>query len=552
MVDAKPDPIALPADFPVEWDSPEDAGRFWSRDPTHFPSSLPLLALEFVSRCQGGGMNRAFEHYGRPIRMHRIRVNCYIYNTVRTVVPPAEIAAAAREGEQNTLEAWPEIWDRWETEWMPEVQAHLSWWENFDLPGASVTSLRDHLSESIERSVRCWHMHFVLAPLITGAGSAFMDLYTDLFGEGQYLEAPGLTLAEDNKSLETDRELWKLSQRLRNADDGAVLVESGSDDDLRNELGRSLDDFLLKYGHRSGDGSGFAGLSWFENPDPVLAMVRAYGRSDSPDPAEEHASLIIERDRVIAIARGNLEGYPQEVRDQFDKALLLAQQSSRLQEDHAFWIDQQSLVRTHYVATEAGRRLAGAGVIDDPADVFHLSFEEVLNALDGLMSGDTDDKSDVIRDRVADLEYWSQIQGHLEIGVRPANGPPESVSSRGLTRFIGDGITQGDDPSLVNGNPASHGSVEGIARIVKNISEFGRLSPGEILVAPTTSPPWTPLFHVAAAVVTDAGGVLSHCAVVAREYGIPAIVGTGVGTARIKDGQRIRVDGDAGVIRILD
>ncbi|MDA1258802.1 MAG: PEP-utilizing enzyme, partial [Chloroflexi bacterium] len=72
------------------------------------------------------------------------------------------------------------------------------------------------------------------------------------------------------------------------------------------------------------------------------------------------------------------------------------------------------------------------------------------------------------------------------------------------------------------------------------------------LVAPTTSPPWTPLFRTASAVVTDAGGVLSHCAVVAREYGIPAVVGTGIGTKRIKDGQRVRVDGDAGVVRILD
>ncbi len=552
MTDRQPRPIPLPADFPVAWDPPEEGERFWTRDPSHFPSPLPLMAFEFVSRCQGGGMNRAYEHYGRPIRMHRVRVNCYIYNTVRTVAPPAEIATAAREGEQNTLDAWPEIWDRWETEWLPEIQTHLSWWERFDLPGASVVSLRDHLSESIERSVRCWHLHFLLAPLVTGAGSVFMDLYTDLFGESQYLEAPGLTLAEDNKSLETDRELWKLSQRLRNANDAPALIESGSDEDLRNELGDSLDHFLSKYGHRSGDGSGFAGSSWFENPAPALAMVRAYARTDSPDPADDHASLIAERDRLIAVARGKLEGYPQEVRDQFDRALLQAQQGSRLQEDHAFWIDQQSLVQTHYVAVEAGRRLAAAGVINDPAHVFHLSFDEVLDALDGLMSGDTGDRSDVVCGRVADLEHWSQIQGPLEIGVRPENGPPESVSSRSLTRFFGERITQGDNPSLVNGIPASPGRVEGVARIIENVSEFGRLSPGDILIAPTTSPPWTPLFRVASAVVTDTGGVLSHCAVVAREYGIPAIVGTGVGTSRIKDGQRVRVDGDAGVVRILD
>jgi pyruvate,water dikinase len=90
-----------------------------------------------------------------------------------------------------------------------------------------------------------------------------------------------------------------------------------------------------------------------------------------------------------------------------------------------------------------------------------------------------------------------------------------------------------------------------VARIIFTLADTGKLSPGDVMIAPTTSPPWTPFFRIASAVVTDAGGVLSHCAIVAREYGIPAVVGTGVGTTRIEDGQRIRVDGDKGMIRIL-
>jgi pyruvate,water dikinase len=87
--------------------------------------------------------------------------------------------------------------------------------------------------------------------------------------------------------------------------------------------------------------------------------------------------------------------------------------------------------------------------------------------------------------------------------------------------------------------------------VLRSLAEADRLRPGDVLVAPTTAPPWTPLFATAAAVVTDTGGILSHCAVVAREYGIPAVVGAGTATARIADGQVVEVDGDAGVVRIV-
>ena len=552
MGTVEPQSITLPSDFPVEWDDPEDAKRFWTRDRMHQPFPVPLLSSDFFDLATGVGMNLGHEHYGRPIRMDRRRINCYSFASVRMAVPPAEISAAGRQGEQNTLNALPGIWKQWETEWMPEVKDHLAWWDAFDLPGASVSSLRDHLSESFEKSARCWNIHFLLSPLIVIPSSIFRDLYTDLFGEERGLESHGLTLAEDNKSLETDRELWILSQYLRSVDNADALIASGSDEDLRQTLGDRLDRFLVTYGHRSGDGSGMAGISWFEESGPVIATARAYAKANSPDPRDDHAVRIAERDRLISAARDTLQGYPQSVRERFDEALLLAQQGSRLQEDHAYWIDQQTNARTHYVSMEAGRRLAGAGVIPAPVDVNHLGLNEILEAMARLSSGDTGDMTGVIQERAADLAYWSQVDAPHEIGVRPAAGRPDTVTTRGQARFFGTPVEQGDDPSTVNGTPASPGVVEGVARIIMSLADAAKLSPGDVLVAPTTSPPWTPLFRIASAVVTDAGGVLSHCAVVAREYGIPAIVGTGIGTTRIKDGERVRVDGDAGEIRVLE
>ncbi|MBT4072143.1 MAG: hypothetical protein HOE75_00425 [Chloroflexi bacterium] len=551
-MNSNPQAIPLPNDFPVEWDAPEDANRYWTRDRMHQPFAMPILAGDFFQLSTGVGMNLAHEHYGRPIRMDRSLINCYMFASVRMAVPPAEIPKAGRQGEQNTLAALPTIWERWESEWLPEVKELLDAWDGFDLVGASVQSLRDHLSESFEKSARCWHIHFLLAPLISGPSSIFRDLYTDLFGEDRGLESHGLTLAEDNKSLETDRELWVLSQYLRSLENFRPVVDTGNDEDLRELLGERLDQFLMTYGHRSGDGSGMAGLSWIEEPSPVLATIRAYARTDSPDPRLDHSERLADRDRLIDTARENLAGYPESVREQFDQALILAQQGSRLQEDHAYWIDQQTNARTHYVTMEAGRRLVNIGAIGAAEDVNHLGLNEILEALDRLAAGDGVDLNSLVQERTADLEYWSKIDAPVEIGVRPTGARPDTATSRGQARFFGTPVEQDDDPATVHGTPASPGTVEGMAKIVITLADTEKLSPGDIMVAPTTSPPWTPLFRIASAVVTDAGGVLSHCAIVAREYGIPAVVGTGVGPSNIKDGQQVLVDGDAGLIRILD
>jgi pyruvate,water dikinase len=111
---------------------------------------------------------------------------------------------------------------------------------------------------------------------------------------------------------------------------------------------------------------------------------------------------------------------------------------------------------------------------------------------------------------------------------------------------------EGTPPGLIKGQAGSPGKARGVARLVRSLDDAARLGRGEVLVAETTAPPWTPLFATAAAVVTDTGGILSHCAVVAREYNIPAVVGVGMATALIRDGQTVEVDGDAGLVRIVD
>jgi phosphoenolpyruvate synthase/pyruvate phosphate dikinase len=107
------------------------------------------------------------------------------------------------------------------------------------------------------------------------------------------------------------------------------------------------------------------------------------------------------------------------------------------------------------------------------------------------------------------------------------------------------------EPGVVTGFAGSAGRVTGVARVVRSLADADALRPGDVLVAETTAPPWTPLFAVAVAVVTDSGGILSHSAVVAREYGLPAVVGARTATTAIPDGALVEVDGDAGTVRVV-
>ena len=130
--------------------------------------------------------------------------------------------------------------------------------------------------------------------------------------------------------------------------------------------------------------------------------------------------------------------------------------------------------------------------------------------------------------------------------------PPPSLITMAFGKFFGLPPEPADEADTLKGHAGSPGKVRGTARVIRSLDDADKLKLGDVLVAETTAAPWTPLFATAAAIVTDTGGILSHCAVVAREYRIPAVVGTAVGSRMITDGQTVEVDGDAGLVRIVD
>jgi pyruvate,water dikinase len=191
-----------------------------------------------------------------------------------------------------------------------------------------------------------------------------------------------------------------------------------------------------------------------------------------------------------------------------------------------------------------GRKLVEADVLVEPNDVFYLDVEELKAAARGSGS-----QKSLAQSRRADLERRERLSPPPFVGAPPPPGFPPEIAGL-MTKFFGLGVVPSTEKNVVNGNGASRGSATGRARIIRELSEAGRLEKGDVLVCPSTAPPWTPLFAIAAAVVTDSGGILSHSAICAREYGIPCVVGTQVGTRQIPDGAMVTVDGAAGVVHI--
>jgi phosphohistidine swiveling domain-containing protein len=549
--------ISTPPDFPVVWENPDDERLFWSRDAMHFPTPVNALEDEFLIRiAQGYGFARAGELYEMPVKMLVRRINTYLYTAAAPVVPPEKMETVGRRSQEKIEDAMARLGERWRGEHLPEIREHLRRWDRFDLRGASMPELLAHLDETVRRFRRVWEIHFTVVLPTMLSMSMFEEFYRDLFGSDGAFDAYRLLQGLNNKTVETGRELWRLSRRALGMPEVRRVLEENAAADVVPTLegsaeGRKflayLDAYLDAYGQR-GDLWGISYTTWAEDPTPVIKMLKDYVTQSGGSPDEELASLAAERERLLTETRERLAGYPQAVRDEFEFLLEVAQESVVLSEDHGFWIDFNTTARVRRVVMEFGNRFAEAGVIASPDDVLHLNLDEIRETAERLPDLD---RSDLVSRRKAELERFAQVQPPPALGTQPPAPPPDDPMNRTLMKFLGGPPQPSGEAGVLRGNPGSPGVVRGRARVLRSLPEAAELRQGEVLVAETTAPPWTPLFATAAAVVTDTGGILSHSAVVAREYRIPAVVGTGAASATIKNGQELEVDGDRGIVNVL-
>lgn len=346
---------------------------------------------------------------------------------------------------------------------------------------------------------------------LLGRRSLFADLIVG---------APTLTAAA-NRGLES------LADRVRGDDQLRAALETGGLERLDDypEFAAAFREYLDKFGARETTGLVVATApTWSESPEMVLDLITglAAGQPVPSDRGDEAMAGLsthwVMRYRVPAkLVRRWVAGA---------RIGVAFREDTHVEAGWALPIFRRALL-------EAGRRLGTAGVLDTPEDVYHLRLEELEAIADAsrLDPSERDRLRDVMRRRSARRE---ELAGVPLIDPNLVFPP------------------LADDNALVTGTPAGGGRVSGAVRVVREPSEFGTLRQGEILVCPATNPSWTPLFQRAAAVVVDSGGLGSHAAIVAREYGIPAIMGTGRGTSVLTNGQQVIVDGGSGRVMAHD
>jgi pyruvate,water dikinase len=542
--------MAMTEEFAVTWDDPADALLTWMQDRMHAPepgTPLGMILAELVTH----GFAFANDHYSIPMRFRMQLINNWLYATVNPVTTDVvELERLGAEAERRLGETFANLGELWETSWLPEIQTLVGELESFDLQAATMNELIGHWDRMMEIGRRLFELHFVVINPSYIAVSEFDELYRRLFETTDPHESYRLLQGHLNKTFETGAAQWELSRRAsRHPDVVKVLSENAGKDVLAGlaqveggpQFVEELQAYLAAYGQR-GDLWDISYPSWIEDPTPVLNNLREYLGQDQ-HPADQLTEAAAERDRLVAQARERLGA---EQREAFDFLLKAGSVGIVLTEDHGFWIDYKGMHQMRMVCVEMGRRFAEAGVIEDADDVFFLKADEVIET-----GRDLIDRRALVVQRRTNFELAKTVSPPPMLGPPPADDPDNPIA-RSQAKFFGGPPDPGTTATVIRGNPGSAGTVIGTARVLSCISEADQLQPGDVLVAKTTSPPWTPLFAIASAVVVDTGGIICHCAVVAREYGIPAVVGCGMATDLIHDGQTIEVDGTRGIVRIVD
>jgi rifampicin phosphotransferase len=459
----------------------------WLPDPSHYPEQMTPLSATVWFEAMGRGIHDAARELRAPFGGFATRLEL---GWAYELELEPEWEPDRRVLEQAAL-ALPERWERELRPRVLEINAELE--RMRPELAADATSLLERLWELVQEE---WRLHFlVVLPALTAADLVDHEL---LAGMENPADDAVWDLADAARRESVD-------DLLRDFTPDAALARLRATAPGRRFL-HELDGFLARYGGRS---------RWHE-----LSLPREVER---PALTLESVRLALHAD--ARPARAPAPRAPTELVER-------ARGAYALKELHTYDIDYPGLLATREALLGFGRRLVGEGMLDEVDDVWMLERTELTAPLD-------------LRALVA-RRREEAVRGRTE-GMRPYLGEPPEQRER-------DSVVEGfygTAGSALSGAGASPGVAEGIARVVSGPEDFSRVEPGDVLVAMTTTPAWTPLFPSLGALVTETGGILSHAAVVAREYGLPAVVGAAGATAAIADGARVRVDGAAGTITLL-
>jgi pyruvate,water dikinase len=569
---------------------PEDDQRFWFCNSMHFPEPMPAfdaITAEVPYTAIGANTARLFVFPTTLGIEHRI-VNGRVYITANPVFDPDEIQRRLglfQKRAGHYYENWNQLYEGWKKRMRALIQeleeVTVPELGEFDDERAVMESrgfasnhlVRENYHRCIDLFSKMWHYHTEFLMLGYGAYVVFFEFLKKAFPEIPDQAVARMVAGIDILMYRPDEELKRLA-KLAVESDLDDIFSDGTDPSAAfaalRDRGKAGEKWLAEYRKSAdpwflvstGDGFYHHHRSWQDNPAvPFAAMSRYVTKIRAGESLERPtAKLLTERDRVANEYRALLGS--EDERAAFDQMLGLCRLVFPYVEDHKFYCEHWFSTLFFEKIRLFGALLQRFGVVDDIEDVFHLQHYEVDQALaDVMLAWSAGGQTLGARHFKPLIDQRKRILAALaKWSPPPALGPvPEALNDPAVKMLWGiTGETlrswseaAGSTEREVRGYAASPGVVEGIARVLMSVNEIGQIEAGEILVCPVTAPSWAPVFGKIRAAVSDIGGMMSHAAIVAREYGMPAIVGTGTATQRIKTGDRIRVDGDRGIATIL-
>jgi phosphohistidine swiveling domain-containing protein len=558
--------------FPIEWGSKTESGLFWIYDDLHIPQPVSPMFFDI-----GGWWltcDHMFRRFATPFAADWIakKINGYVF----TAAIPADSEMMAESTEYDSRYAarvprdpkYPAkmgaylgavlpvyatnflTW--WRERFRPEIERNFAYLDTYDYSKRSLPEIAIWLEDAIDIHDRHWKIHWMLNFAQFSSTMALRGAVQEIKGSVDEQLFGRLQSSVEDRNWDSIEALWKMKQEVKpvaelreafQADTAAgVLAKLRATPAGKRFVADRLDPWRQEFGYKAIWSHEFVYPLWKENPGPIIEALRGYLESDY----DYSKTIDGVRDDLATAKTELLDGVTGQAGTTLKGALELATNMSPLTPDHHFYIDQGTNARLRMVLVGIGDRLVEEGVVDDREDTIFLLYNELRELLGNPKAFDA---RALVSRRRDEREQAFEIRPPAWVGTVTQDALDFPYA--GLWGFPEKFHRKIAATGEVRGLPASAGVVEGIARHVKSLEEFDQVRQGEILVCQMTNPAWVVLFTKIVGLVTDAGGATSHPAVVSREFGIPAVVGTSVATERIKTGDRIRVNGSTGVVEIL-
>jgi rifampicin phosphotransferase len=543
----------------IRWEPPM-AGTKWVRRQVaeNMPEPLsPLFEELYLQQGMELAMDEALDMAGESDLIvdtglpWYTTVNGYAYLCATTPVNWAGLARSlpalvtARPVRQIFRRAIP----YWRDEILPAHLETVAEWKPLDLATASDERLLEGVRE-LARSEAVYWGSTTLALAVAKNSDLALDRFLAIAVPRSGLSSALFLRGFPSKALDAESELQAIAEQIRASAELREVVGASRAERLLDALGatpsgsgvlETLRRYLDRYGHQVYN-LDFAEPTQAEDPLPVLLSLKIYVQQPGLDVTARQAEMARERETLTQKTARSLDPLRRRL---FLKILRWAQGLAPYREEAMFYVGS-AWPALRRLALELGRRLAEAGSLHVADDVFFLQTAELHAASKARAIGQSrPDLARLARDRHELREARRRL--HPPAAVPPAArwkfGPIDISFAETQKRNVATGPT-------LSGFAVSPGRVTAPASVILSPADFDRMIPDTILVCPTTNPAWTPLFAQARGLVTDIGGVAAHGSIVAREYGIPAVMGTGNATQRIVSGRMVTVDGDAGVVTL--